>query len=106
MFGRRVRPQLSELYEARIADLKEAHQAQIDEMHKAIAMLVEQIEYLRMTGGVTPLRASTAPVAHRPPMSPPPYMSEEEEDLRSMAENELLDEQQLRAALADLGVEP
>lgn len=104
MFGRRVRPQLIELYEARIADLKEAHERQVEEMRKTAVMLVEQIEYLRMTVPA-PLRiVGPDTVEHRGPMAPSQYMTEEEEDVRAMADNGLIDAGELEAALADLGI--
>jgi hypothetical protein len=58
------------IYEARIADLKEAHDARVGELNKAINILVEQIDYLRMTGGVPPMPARVAgPIAPRSPMA-------------------------------------
>lgn len=95
------------IYESRVADLKEAHEREVAALKISISQLVEQIEYLRMTGIPAPLRSATpiGALQHREPMATPPYMSEEEEDVRHMAASGLLDEQALVSALADLGIE-
>jgi hypothetical protein len=93
------------LYDARVADLKEAHEREVAALKISLAQLVEQIEYLRMTGHA-PIRIdSPSTVAHKPPMSTPQYMTEEEEDIRHMADEGLMDPEQLKSALAELGIE-
>lgn len=95
------------IYEARIEDLKQAHEREVAALKLTIDALAEQIEYLRMTGVPGPMRAA-APVADarsRQPMEAKNYMTEEEEDVRYMADNGLIDASDLAAALKELGVE-
>jgi len=92
------------VYEARIADLKEAHAREVDALKMSVLQLVEQIEYLRMTGGVKPLPAVPAQGHPNQPViaNIPPFMDEEEEDVRAMHDNGLIDVHELEAALREL----
>lgn len=97
-------------YEARIADLKEAHEATVRALKLTIDALAEQVEYLRAVGGRSqPVRLGVNVDPMTPPEAPALYtgvrMSEEEEDLRAMHENNILDAETLQAALADLGID-
>lgn len=106
-------PRQSALYEARITDLKEAHEARIQELMRTIDVLAEQVEYLRATGGIPqPLRTRGAGIntaqletPDLPRFGPSQYMTEEEEDVRALHSNGLLDEQSLRAALDEMGID-
>lgn len=106
---RRPRPSMSDLYEARIADLKEAHEARVREMLRTIEALAEQIDYLRavfgraqpMSGSLT-RQGTTVPFELPVVDDLPLHMSEEEEDLIAMADNELISEEQLARMQAQL----
>lgn len=100
-----VRPNL---YEARIADLKEAHAREVGQLYKVIDVLMDQVEYLRAGKGFPqPIQKPRLTQVEPPPVmasGPAPYMSEEEEDLRAMHDAELIDVQELESALAQLGI--
>ena len=76
-------------HEARIADLKEAHEANRRDLMKLVDMLAEQIDYMRQLAG-RPNFARTVPL--NPSKQPPveqggwAHVSEEEEDLRALQE--------------------
>lgn len=92
---------MSDLYEARIADLKEAHETQRREMLRTIEALAEQIDYLRAVfGRAQPMSGSLTREAAVPFELPveddmPLHMSEEEEDLLALNEHELISDEQL-----------
>lgn len=96
-----------ELYEARIADLKEAHEARVRELMRLTDALAEQVEYLRAQIG-RPFIA-----AKHPGLNPseqlevplgvsdfPLHVSEEEEDALALHEAGSLDAWELEALKA------
>jgi len=107
------------LYEARIADLKEAHAAEVRALDKVIDSLAEQIEYLRATFGkphITPSTPTTPGLAWQGEgltdlgFDPEElqelasrHLSEEEEDLLALRENGLLSSEEYRVARERLG---
>lgn len=109
MLFRRPQPSMSDLYEARIADLKEAHEARVREMLRTIEALAEQIDYLRAVfGRAQPMSGSlvrqgtTVPFELQVDDDMPLHMSEEEEDILALAENELISDEQLARMQAQL----
>jgi hypothetical protein len=96
-----------ELYEARIADLKESHEARVRELMRLADALAEQVEYLRAQLG-RPFIA-----AKHPGLNPsgqlevpadvsdfPLHVSEEEEDALALHEAGDLDAWELEALKA------
>lgn len=104
---------IEQVYEARIEELKAAHAAEVKQLMRTVDVLAEQVEYLRAQLHPAP-RALPAARADIPdedwgPLTPvevQPWMSEEEEDLRSLHNEGLLDAQELALALRKLGIEP
>lgn len=103
------------LHEARIADLKEAHAAEVRALNKVIEALAEQIEYLRVTLG-RPYVAQQSPTPGLAWPSfglddlpaeviPSLHMSEEEEDLIAMEDAGLITSEGLQAALANIATQ-
>lgn len=96
-------------YEARIADLKEAHAEERRALNKVIDALAEQVEYLRAVQGTAFISASkpaTTGLATTLPTEPgrTMHMSEEEEDLLAMRDNDLISDtelEQLRQQLVE-----
>jgi hypothetical protein len=84
--------------EARIADLKEANEANRRDLLKLVDMLAEQIEWLRMSQGrpnvarMVPINPTAQPVFE----SGQPFLSEEEEDILALHENGHISDVQLR----------
>lgn len=105
LFKRRSR---DELFEARIADLKEAHEARVRELMRLVDALAEQVEYLRAQIGrpFIPakhpgLNPTDQPVAVHDMESPIPlHVSEEEEDLAALHAEGHLDDWELEALKA------
>lgn len=106
-FNRRSR---DELFEARIADLKEAHENRVRELMRLVDALAEQVEYLRAQLG-RPFIAQQHPglnpaqqppvVRHSDDVPPLLHVPEEEEDLRALHEMGYLDDAQLAKALSE-----
>lgn len=107
-----MRPSLSlfrrsdALWEARIADLKEAHERERRDLLRTVDALAEQIEYLRVLLGRPNLKAPGLNPAEQLEADPdfPGHVSEEEEDLRALQEAGLLTERDLEEALARAGL--
>lgn len=109
-FNRRSR---DELFEARIADLKEAHEARVREMMRLVDALAEQVEYLRAQLG-RPFIAQNHPglnpaqqplVVHDMDDNPAKlHVSEEEEDLLALHELGHVDDWELEALKGQLGL--
>lgn len=109
-FNRRSR---DELFEARIADLKEAHEARVREMMRLVDALAEQVEYLRAQLG-RPFIAQNHPglnpaqqplVVHDMDDNPVKlHVSEEEEDLLALHELGHVDDWELEALKGQLGL--
>lgn len=102
----------AELYEARIADMKEANEARVRDLMRLVDALAEQIEYLRAQLG-RPFIAQTPPGLNPTkqlevvPMadgasSGPLHVSEEEEDLLALHEMGHLDDWELSALKGQL----
>ena len=95
------------LWEARVADLKDAHEREVKQLMRLVDALAEQIEYLRAQMGrpnmarELGLNPSKQPVVMEGSM---PYLSEEEEDLLALKEYGHLDERALEEALAQAGL--
>ncbi len=106
-----------DVYEARIADLKEQFAEERRALNKVIEALAEQIEYLRVTLG-RPAITRTAPTPGLSWQGPdgwaqvqevnedelPRHLSEEEEDLLSLREANLISDEELAAARVRLGI--
>ena len=84
--------------EARIADLKEAHEANRKDLMKLVDMLAEQVDYLRMQAG----RPSFTKMQPLNPAKQPEFqgglahVTEEEEDLMALHEFGHISEATLR----------
>lgn len=107
-----------DVYEARIADLKEQFAEERRALNKVIEALAEQIEYLRVTLGKPAItRAEPTPgLSWQGPEGwdellkinedeLPRHLSEEEEDLLSLREANLISDEELAAARVRLGVD-
>lgn len=105
-FNRKSR---DELFEARIEDLKEAHEARVKELMRLVDALAEQVEYLRAQIGRPFIQAQHRGVnpAELLEVGPdeldvPKHVSEEEEDLRALREMGHLDEWEFEALKGQL----
>lgn len=96
------------LQEARIADLKEAHESRVRELMRLVDALAEQVEYLRAQLG-RPFIAAKHPGVN-PTQQPlvgsdlPLHVSEEEEDLLALHEMGHVDNYELAALRESLGL--
>lgn len=109
------RKHIDALWEERVADLKEAHASEITQLLRLVEALAEQVEYLRATTG-RPFIQTKAPVPI-PGMEvlpafededSPLHLSEEEEDIRALADNGHMDAweaEALREGLRARGVD-
>jgi hypothetical protein len=114
MFHRRKsrEQQLVDLYEARIADLKDASEARHAESMRVIKALAEQVEFLRAKHyGPAPLPAPTVPgfeVKSRPEsdFKAVPhsrfFVSEDEEDVLALRDGGFIDAVEANQALEQL----
>ena len=102
-FNRRSR---DEMHEARIADLKEAHEREVKQLMRLVDALAEQIEYLRaqlgrpFIGAAHPgLNPTQQPLAvhDMDGSSTSLHVSEEEEDLMALHEMGHVDDWELAA---------
>jgi len=110
-FRRRSR---DELHEARIADLKEAHENRVRELMRLVDALAEQVEYLRAQLGKPFISASHPGLnpAQQPLVihdldgasATPLHVSEEEEDLLALHETGHIDDWELEALKGHLGL--
>lgn len=97
------------LWEARVADLKEAHQREVKALRLTIDALAEQVEYLRAQQDSKPFISRTV-VGHNPSelelVGPGDlsYMTEEEEDIRALRESGQITELAMEQALAQAGL--
>ena len=96
-------------------DLKDQRDREVAALKLTIEMLAEQVDYLRAVGGHP--HAPSAPRMAMSPLQPAPvpgedeafrmmpaqFESEEEADLRALQDAGLLDAEDLKAALAQLG---
>lgn len=107
MFFRR--PRQHDLYERRIADLKESHEREVTQLMRLVEALAEQIEYLRMQVG----RAHVGRVSPSgtPLSTPSPHMkagaqwvSEDEEDIEALREFGHLSDQEVARLRDELGL--
>ena len=114
--SRSAAARLDALHAARIADLNEAHAARVRDLGKLIDVLAEQVEYLRATFGRPHIASRpTTPGLAWPDKDPYPitaetakrFLSEEEEDILALRENDLISQaeaERLAAALqANIG---
>ena len=100
-FNRKSR---DELFEARIEDLKEAHEARVTELMRLVDALAEQVEYLRAQIGRPFIQAQHRGInpADQIMVEPedldvPKHVSEEEEDLLALHELGHVDDWELEA---------
>lgn len=92
------------LHEARVADLKEAHQTVLAAHKMTIEAMAEQVEYLRsLLGRAQPTQLRTFP--EPPQRKAPLHISDEEEDVRHAHSAGLIDGEELAAELARLGID-
>lgn len=90
---------LKSTMEARIADLKEAHEANRKDLMKLVDAMAEQVEYLRLQMG----RPNTQRMVPLNPAQQPPHiggsahLSEEEEDLQALFDGGHIDMAELQA---------
>lgn len=95
------------VWEARVADLKEAHEREVKHLKMLADVLAEQVEYLRAQRAGHPF-ISTQQRGTNPSelelVQPDSlaYMSEEEEDLRALQDNGHISPMDLEKALAQL----
>lgn len=90
----------SELQEARIADLKEAHDARVKELMRLVVTLTEQIEYLREQLHPRPPHPAAGWAGDVPAERPTPHsLSEEEEQILALREYGHLDGAEANDAL-------
>lgn len=98
------------LSDARIADLKEAHEREVKQLMRLVDMLAEQVEYLRAQMG----RPNFARMQGVNPSEQPPrlddmpsslaHVSEDEEELRALHEAGHFSDTELEEALAAAGL--
>lgn len=93
--------------EARIADLKEAHAREVKHLKMLADVLAEQVEYLRAQAAQRPFISTKVKGTNPSELATVQpgdlaYMSEEEEDLRALAEFGHISELDLEKALAGL----
>lgn len=108
MFSRKPHFELfSTLADARIADLKEAHEREVKQLMRLVDALAEQVEYLRGQLG----RPNLSKVPSLNPTEQPEFLatsnaflSEEEEELRHLRKEGLISDLDLEQALAVAGL--
>jgi hypothetical protein len=102
---------LAEVYEQRIADLKEASEQRHAESLRVIKALADEVEYLRAQhfgrdtrGGVTPANVQVLPEREFmvDPNRSEHYISEEEEDLKALRNGGFIDASEYDQALQQL----
>ena len=102
-----MRKTTAAIYEARIEDLKAAHEARVTELRRVIDVLAEQVEYLRMQIGRPSFSRTTALNPSDQPSVVEgfdPFMSEEEEELRARHQAGRITDADLGQALAAAGL--
>lgn len=97
------------LWEARVQDLKDAHEREVKHLKMMADVLAEQIEYLRAQAAgqpFIPTRVQGTNPAELEPVAPGglAYMGEEEEDLRALAAYDHITPQALEQALDAMGL--
>jgi hypothetical protein len=97
------------LWEARVADLKEAHERELKHLMRLADVLAEQIEYLRAQAARQPYISASTPALNPADLLPTgegiaAYLTEEEEDLRALVDAGHLTETELEAQLAAAGL--
>lgn len=93
--------------DARIADLKEAHELRVKELMRTIDVLAEQVEWLRMQQGrPNPASMPTYNPTELPDLVPgaPTHMSEVEEDLQFQVDEGRMSQTDMEQTLARIGL--
>lgn len=92
------------VYEARIEDLKEAHDARCKEMLRTIDALAEQIEYLRLTAGRPSPQQPANPTDQPVRMAQvDPWVNEDEEEILAAQQAGIISTVDAEDALAQIG---
>jgi hypothetical protein len=105
--------QLADLYEARIADLKEAYEARHAESLRVVKALAEQVEFLRAKhyGPAAAVSPSFVPATVKAKPEPdfmpgmahsPFFLNEDEEDLHALKDGGFIDAVEHQQAIAQL----
>jgi hypothetical protein len=118
MFRNRPHPlrELREQSAARVDDLKDARDREVKQLNRLVEAMTEQVEYLRLQLERTPKlgqQIKTGPHEYGPlevpefdPTSgPPPYIGDEEEDIRFLHEVGVLDTVQFQTELERIGAD-
>lgn len=97
------------LWEARVADIKEAHERELKHLMRLADVLAEQIEYLRAQAARQPYISPSTPAFNPADLLPTAegiasYLTEEEEDLRALVDAGHITETELEAQLAAAGL--
>lgn len=99
------RPQSDALWQARVDDLKEAHEARVKELRLLIEALAEQVDYLRVQLHQAPRRREPTPgLADAPFVSDdgPLHLTDEEEEVLALRDAGVLSEADLERVQAAL----